>query len=171
MAKLTNSRNLYNLVRTEIIDKFSGDKEFLGTITSDFICLKIFAEFDLNMNNIIKDFLISHDIDVKEKEIGRFKPSEIRKELKKRFSISMSELAFLENNHFFTDCILNRNRLGHTAQSSSISFEKALDFLNEADNILEKTREVLKIHGKINKKEKVGTLVFNTIKAIINTFQ
>lgn len=159
MSKLTTSRNLYNLTKIQILDKIENgnidiDKFLLDTIVSDFICFKIFAEFDQNMNNIIKHFLTRNNIEHKDKEIGVFKPSEIRKYLIRKFKIPKNKLDFLRNRTNFTDFIINRHSIGHTAASSSISFAQAEKYLDEGDEILENVNETLKIYGKISNLQK-----------------
>ena len=120
-------------------------------IVSDFICFKIFAEFDANLNAIIKNFKSLHDIEPKKKELGYLKPAEIKKHLRQNFNISNSYLSFLDNRIEFTEFIINRHSIGHTAAASSISFAQAKKYLDEGDDILEQVREVLKLYGKIPK--------------------
>ena len=96
MAKLSYSKSQYRLVKSEIIDVFEGDKELLGLVVSDYICLKIFAEFDFNLNIIFKQFIRLHGGEPKEKEIGHMKPNEIKKELKNIVFIPEEHLSFLD---------------------------------------------------------------------------
>lgn len=172
MAKLVNSRRLYFFVKTELLDKIehsgvSIDKYLLDNVVSDFICFKIFAEFDSNMNTIIKNFKLSHNIDVNKKEIGFLKPSEIKNHLNKNFKISKSDLAFLDNRADFAEFIINRHSIGHTAASSTIPFHDALKYIEEGDEILEKVREVLKTHGKIKCLDKPNNFIQNLKNMII----
>jgi len=173
MAKLVNSRRLYFFVKTELLDKIEQsniliDECLLENVVSDFMCFKIFAEFDSNMNTIIKNFKLSHGIDVNKKEIGFLKPSEIKKHLHKNFNISKSDLSFLDNRVEFTEFIINRHSIGHTASASSISFSQAEKYLDEGDDILEQVREVLKLHGKISKLYKSHNFFQNLVDRIMN---
>lgn len=159
MAKLTSSRLLYSLVKTELLDKIaqsgiSIDNYLLENVVSDFICFKIFAEFDSNLNTVIKNFKLSHNVEPNKKEIGFLKPSEIKKHLHRHFNIANSELSFLNNRADFAEFIINRHSIGHTPASSSIPFADALKYVDEGDEIIEQIRQVLKEHGKISKKDK-----------------
>lgn len=154
MAKLSYSKSQYRLVKSEIIDVFEGDKELLGLVVSDYICLKIFAEFDFNLNIIFKQFIRLHGGEPKEKEIGHMKPNEIKKELKKRFFIPEEHLSFLDGYINFTRFIINRHQIGHTNQCSSISFEAAADYMNDADEILEEIYRVYIHMVNLNLKRK-----------------
>ena len=173
MAKLTNSRNLYNLTKMQILDKITDsnsgiDEVLLDMIVSDFICFKIFAEFDANLNAIIKNFKSLHNIEPNKKEIGYLKPAEIKKHLHKNFNISKSDLSFLDNRVEFTEFIINRHSIGHTASASSISFSQAKKYLDEGDDILEQVREILKLHGKIPKLYKSHNFFQNLVDRIMN---
>lgn len=159
MAKLSFSKSQYRLVKSEIIDVFEGDKELLGLVVSDYICLKIFAEFDFNLNIIFKQFIRLHGGEPKEKEIGHMKPNEIKKELKKRFFIPEEHLSFLDRYINFTRFIINRHQIGHTNQCSSISFEAAADYMNDADEILEEIYRVLHTYGKFKPKKKANKVI------------
>lgn len=173
MAKLTNSRNLYNLTKMQVLDKIANantgiDEVLLDMIVSDFICFKIFAEFDANLNAIIKNFKSLHNIEPKKKEIGYLKPAEIKKHLHKNFNISNSYLSFLNNRLEFTEFIINRHSIGHTAAASSITFAQAEKYLDEGDDILEQVRETLKLYGKIPKLCKSHNLFLGLINRIVN---
>ena len=165
MTKLTNSRNFYKQIEAEILKNFSGDEEFLNIILSDFICFKIYAEFDLNINQIIKSFLSLHGVEPKKKEIGSLKPSDIKKVLIKRFKINKTHLSFLDNRKDFADFVINRHSISHNSFSSSISFEIAKSFLDEADEILEKVNFVLKRNGKIPKRASFINYIIFKIKS------
>ena len=164
MKFLNTTRRLYNEVNTEILIKFNGDKELLDSILSDFICFKIFADYDYQLNSIIKRFLLSHDIEPKKKEIGKLKPSEIKKFLKKRFLIPNEELCFLDNRKDFTHFIIERHLISHTPNTVSVSFEKANEYINEAEEILSLIDTVLKNSGKIKKNKKILKNVLHFLK-------
>ena len=154
MAKLTTSRMYYKAIKAEILDKIdkedtSFDYLFLYNIISDFICFRIFAEFDSNINIVIKSFLKSHNISPKEKELGRLKPNEIKKYLKQKFKIPNSKLSFLNNREDFTLFIINRHTISHTAASGSMKFDDVLKYLDEADDIIDNINDVLIKYGQI----------------------
>lgn len=174
MAKLTNSRRLYSLVKTELLDKIekstiSIDDYLLENVVSDFICFKIFAEFDSNLNTVIKNFKLSHNIEPNKKEIGFLKPSEIKKHLHRHFNIANSELSFLNNRTDFAEFIINRHSIGHTSASSTIPFEDALKYINEGDEIIEQIRQALKKYGKCSKKVKFCDKFKNILNIRKNT--
>lgn len=151
MKYLNATRRLYNEVNSEILLNFSGDTELLECILSDFICFKIFAEYDYQINTIVKRFLLSNNVEPKKKEIGFLKPSEIKKILRKRFLISKEELSFLDNRTDFTRFIVERHLISHTPNTVSISFSQAQIYINEAEEILNAVDIVLKKNGKIKK--------------------
>lgn len=171
MAKLTTSRLYHKDIQANIFDKIDEDNSsidylLLRGVIADYMCFRAFAEFDSNVNVVLKSFLRSRQIEPKYKELGRLKPNEIKKYLRQKFKIPNTKLSFLDNREDFTLFLINRHTISHTASSGSIPFEEILKYIDEADEIVEKINNVLITYGKITKKTKF----IDKCKMLLNKF-